>query len=351
MGYPRSYYATPGELRYRPWALDITPDDAGNPPFLFDVFIDPYAGPAAMEWQTGDWDPALRFWSLNNFDPQLGEWLKGMDTSRPSIMAAREMAVQSQRWGADSTTFLETKAAAPSMYWIEPGDLAWRPATAAGTAAIKAEIVQLQQLMTDDRERYLAEIEAQADGLADYMTAFIGADGVRHPWTIELINCGLAMTNVAYMRWKSLYKRVRPSVLCPALALPFGPPAHPAFPSGHSTAGHFIALLLLEIPGLLKRFGKSVTDPVTLQTQTGMAVVRKDLDGTQPINAPLLWLAARLAKNRERLGAHYASDSFAGRHLAATLWHTLLHETRANKKIDCPSLDAVIVRAQAEWPV
>ncbi|MGZ5180237.1 MAG: hypothetical protein ACXWC2_07160, partial [Ramlibacter sp.] len=64
IGTVRSYYATPWELRYRPWSLDITPDDAGNPPFPFDAITDPYpaSGPA-LQWETDDWDPALRFWT------------------------------------------------------------------------------------------------------------------------------------------------------------------------------------------------------------------------------------------------------------------------------------------------
>ena len=39
--------------------------------------------------------------------------------------------------------------------------------------------------------------------------------------------------------------------------------------------------------------------------------------GRGEINSPLLWLSQRLAKNRERLGVHYLSDSMASRHLAA----------------------------------
>ncbi|MGZ5846061.1 MAG: phosphatase PAP2 family protein, partial [Ramlibacter sp.] len=182
-------------------------------------------------------------------------------------------------------------------------------------------------------------------GLADYVIAFIRASEERHPWTIELVNCALAMGNVAYMRWKSLYRRVRPSFLCPGLVPAFGPPGHPSFPSGHSTLGHLMALLLLEIPALRLRFGKFAGSGST----AGDAVGKSDLAGTAPIPSPLLWLAARLAKNRERLGVHYPSDSFAGRHLAVAMWNALLYETDASKAIDCPTLRKVIDRARAEW--
>jgi membrane-associated phospholipid phosphatase len=334
-------------LRYRPWSLDITPDDAGNPPFPHAQIVNPYQASPHLEWTTDDWDPALRFWTLP-FDPHLTEWLKAVDPFAPSILAAREFASRQEVWNVSEANLL-------ALHWLEPGDLKWRPGVVAGTGwdAIRPEIVQLQQLMQDDRDRYLAEIEAQADGLADYMLAFIGASQARHPWTVELVSCGLAIGNVAYMRWKSVFKRVRPSFLCPGLVPPFGPPAHPAFPSGHSTLGHLIALLLLEIPALRQRYGKftaSNGSPGEEIEPNPPGPLSNPLTGTDPINSPLLWLAGRLAKNRERLGVHYASDSSAGRHLAAGLWRALLHETAAARQIECPTLRTVLMRAKAEWP-
>ncbi len=94
--------------------------------------------------------------------------------------------------------------------------------------------------MQDDREVYLDETIAQADNLYEYFISFIGASEARYPWTIELIGCGLSIGNLVYLHYKDMFKRVRPSVLCPGLIPPFGPPAHPAFPSGHSMLGHLI---------------------------------------------------------------------------------------------------------------
>jgi len=254
-GTGRSYYATPWELHFRPWAPDFTPDDAGNPPYPHAEVINPYCDKKAfLEWTTDDWDPALRFWTLP-YDPQLTQWLKSVDPSRTYIMAGREFGGQWYRWQFTREELLASG-------WLEPRDLAWQPDPAlAGTAdwdvtigrawsAIRAEIEELQMLMQDDRDRYLAEADTQADGGPDYIVAFIGASVARFPWTIELINCGLAIGNIAYSHYKQYFKRVRPSVLCPGLVPPFGPPAHPAFPSGHSFLGHLMALLLLEIPAL-----------------------------------------------------------------------------------------------------
>ena len=79
-------------------------------------------------------------------------------------------------------------------------------------------------LMQDDRDRYMAEIIEQADGSAGYITAFIDTNESRCPWTMELMNCGYAIGNVAYFYYKQQFRRVRPSTLCPGLAPPFGPP-------------------------------------------------------------------------------------------------------------------------------
>jgi hypothetical protein len=215
----------------------------------------------------------------------------------------------------------------------------------------------------------------------------------------------------------------------------FGPPAHPAFPSGHSFLGHFIALLLLEIPAIQYRYGhpnavegmkgdrvtinpppRVVTislanpavvslsshdlkddEPVCFHTtgelpepiepgqvyyvqksgssnarfaitptpptsgaprttvdtrrgrQSGVHTIPKNpLFGNTGFESPLLWLGQRQAKNRERLGVHYPSDSSFSRHLAAATWRALFDNSSA--RIVCPTLDATLRKAIAEWP-
>jgi hypothetical protein len=390
----------------------------------------------------------LRFWTLH-YDRQLTEWLKSVDQSRTYIMAGREFGAHEEKfWRFNRQQLLANG-------WLELLDLAWQPdpalrlgggvpwATAKSDAwtVIRGEIEELQQLMQDDRDRYLAEIELQADNGPDYIVAFIDAYIARFPWTIELIDCGLSIGNIAYSYYKAHFKRVRPSFLCPGLAPPFGPPGHPSFPSGHSFLSHLMALLLLEIPGIWQRFGM-FDAPIPNQAPTGLpgkrvepyptvaisnsnpAVVtltspgltahglspgdivvfrtprpnttdalppeiiagtrytvllngltsnsfqisdpngatvvtsaigtdtidRNPLLGRGEINSPLLWLSQRLAKNRERLGVHYMSDSMGSRHLAAALWRALLHETDLNKRIVCPTLETVLGHAKAEWP-
>jgi hypothetical protein len=262
-------------------------------------------------------------------------------------MAAREFGAQPNGWRFGRGPLL-------ARNWLEDKDVAWQADFAGPVPAfdtILAEIEELKMLMQDDRDRYLAESEVQADGLADYVVHFIGASGARHPWTLELISAGLAIGNIVYMHYKAHFKRVRPSFLCPGLITPFGPPAHPAFPSGHSFLGHLIALLLLEIPALAQRYGifKPPT-PTNPAPTPGAQPGRTSLAGTGEIPSPLLWLAQRLAKNRERIGCHYFSDSTASRHLAAGIWWALLHDTDPANRIVCPTLATILVRAKAEWP-
>jgi hypothetical protein len=96
------------------------------------------------------------------------------------------------------------------------------------------------------------------------------------------------------MYFKGLYKRPRPSHLCPALLPPIAVPGHAAFPSGHATQAHLMALCLNDIFSTLPQQSRVLEDTWTL--------------------------ADRIARNREIAGLHYESDSNAGRAIAlATL--------------------------------
>ncbi len=275
------------------------------------------------------------------------------------LVTKKWLEVDDLMWDIDSNTAATAAAAAgnPTSAALAAvaAAVANNPSGAARTRIV-SEIDFLRQYMEDDRDRYLAEIDMQADGLPGYFLAFIGASQERHPWTVELVNCAMAISHVIYMHLKGTFKRVRPSLLCPGLVPPFGPPAHPAFPSGHATLGHLAALLLLEIQPLYERYGifqyvPPSTTPST--TQTGTAVTysanSNALTGQSRIESPLLWLASRVAQNRERLGVHYPSDSFGGRHLAAAVVQAMRHPKPGDVPIHCPTLDMVLRHAAAEW--
>jgi membrane-associated phospholipid phosphatase len=127
---------------------------------------------------------------------------------------------------------------------------------------------------------------------------------------------------------------------------------HQPFPFGHSFFRHLLALMLLEIPPIAARFG------VFDATQIGRPGTRPTADMLKKrteIHSPLLWLAQRLAKNRERLGVHYPSDSYGSRHIAAGIWQRLWPDPPASASasapvtIECPTLKTVWRKAAAEW--
>lgn len=379
IGVVRSFYATPIELGFLPWALVFTPDNAGVEPFPLQYVINPYQVPDhPLEWTTQDWDPALRFWTLP-YNRNLTQWLQSVDPAAPATFAAREFGGQPECWHPEQLYPKELY----KWKWLEDLDLQWKlhldcfERLHEPWHCIRSELELLRIYMEDDRSHYLAEAQVQADGLSNYIIHFVGASSVSHPWTLELIKAGLSIGNIAYMSYKAFFKRVRPSLLRPGLVPPFGPPAHPAFPSGHSFLSHFIALLLLEIPGLYQRLGvcrgirhdhnhsmEEAGHPEKshpLSMTDGRLLERpcwSDLRGRRAIASPLLSIAHRIAVNRERIGVHYPSDSSASRHLAAGIWDAIMPGGRGNrhfknnhgKPIESPTLQTILAHAKSEWP-
>src|SRR4029077_15753028 len=131
----------------------------------------------------------------------------------------------------------------------------------------------------------------QADGAPGYFMSVMGIEQHERPFTPALIAVALRGGEAVAMHYKFKFKRTRPSTLVPGLLVPFGPPAHPAFPSGHATQCMLTNLLLQKI-------NKTLTKPYA-----------RELD----------WLARRIAKGRERAGLHYPSDTYAGFTLAAAI--------------------------------
>ena len=283
------------------------------------------------------------------FDEHLGEWLRAAERAEPATLAALEFAGQYDKW-------LPQTANSDPLNCFEVNDLAWRPATdstADRTIAfefIKGELETLVHYMEDERQSYLVESDVQADGLPAYLVHFLGINSFDHPYTLKLIDIGLALGNVAYMSYKAFFKRVRPSILRPGLTVPFGPPAHPAFPSGHSFLAHLISLFLCEIPGIADRYGVLKTGTSPGDGGLLQKPQKSDLDGRKVIKSPLFTIAQRIAVNRERIGVHYPSDSYASRHLAAAIWERLMKDKSDGDRIDCPTLDTIIAHAKSEWP-
>lgn len=375
----RSDYATPANLAPIPWALDFTIGN-GWKAFPTDQMLNPYVRPQPVEWRTGDWDPGLRFWTLP-FDRHLTEWLQDLDLSSPAVMVAREFAGQCADWLACDTKVVAQESKIQQV--IGKSDLAWHARGGASQEdrdrawqQVRRELVDLKDQMEDDRDRFLGEAAGQSFQLPDYFLHLLGIDVATKPWTVTLMNCGSAIGNMVKMQYKSVYRRVRPSTLCAGLVPPWGPPQHPSFPSGHSIVAHLYAMLLLEIPQVAERLGMF---DAPLQAggpagTIGMKPTREDYFQRyaygEDMRCPLLWMAWRVARGRERIGVHYPSDSSASRHLAAALWLALTGERDEERQvilpaaedrrdagqgsitlpaIRLPSLQAVLAKAKAEW--
>ena len=347
----RSAYATPASLDFKPLAADFLVA-SGELAYPTDHRINPHNFTPPLAWRGEDWDPGLRFWALP-FDDKLTEWLQDLNLAAPAVMAAREFAAEHQKWTYADSTLKAQLTKLQVAQWLQLSDLAWSvdspdPATTPATAwaVIKNELEELEALMQDSRQAYLAEGWAQADAIPAYFMQLLQLDPNAKPWTAALMRCGLSIGNVAYMYFKARCNRVRPSFLCPGLMPSFGPPQHPAFPSGHAFIGHFVALLLLEVPGVADRYGVDID----VSEGPGRKPVWAEYQAGLKLNGPLLWLAARLARNRERMGLHYLSDSSAGRRLAGGIWNGLFNATPTQPiPMAVPTLQRVLARASAEW--
>lgn len=250
---------TPAELGFKPWTIDLTADMDGR----IDIPTKVHTERDNEVYRLKDWDPPLR-------------------ANEAAIEFSREVA---ENTGTQANPVYPNWDAIET--WLTANDLGWLNSNANHTAFIQDEIEELQALMTDDRDRYMAELVSQADGAPLYLLSLLGVSPSSKPWTWTLINFGLQIGYQVSMHFKRKYHRVRPSLYCPGLLPSFGPPRHPSFPSGHATQSFITNFLLMQIPEVNVRYGEE-----------------------------LYWLARRVAVGRERAGLHYRSDSTCGMHLA-----------------------------------
>ena len=137
-------------------------------------------------------------------------------------------------------------------------------------------------------------------------------DAHTHPITSSLVQTVdlIGWTVVQY--YKERFGRTRPSYLDPAIRPVIRVPAHPAYPSGHSTQAHLIRNALEDVLDF------------------------RDDD----FRVALSELAQRIAENREWAGVHYESDTLAGKKLALDIWHL----AKSNQ-----NFEKFIAEAKDEW--
>jgi membrane-associated phospholipid phosphatase len=165
-------------------------------------------------------------------------------------------------------------------------------------ANVPSEISQLVIAASNERADALAEILSQSDEFISYFLNMMTARPGAYPGTTRVLGVASLVGTFIAMYFKNLYKRPRPSQLCPALLPPIEIPGHASFPSGHSTQAHLMALCMNDVFNGLPQQNTMVDD---------------------------LWtLADCIARNREIAGLHYPSDSAAGAALAYWI-HSLLN--------------------------
>jgi hypothetical protein len=191
-----------------------------------------------------------------------------------------------------------------------PDLLGWQTTKPDFEKFVENEITDMIELMRIDRERYLAEILFQHDNAPTYWQGLLGLTRGSKPLVELALQTAKRIGEIptTYFKWQ--FDRPRPSSVCPGLMPAFGPPSHPAFPSGHSTQAWLMTFTL------------SVVAPEY-----------KD---------QLEWLAERVALNRERAGLHYASDSRAGKFLAQECFNRM-YSTK------CPTIKTLIDDATLQW--
>jgi len=241
-----AFGATPPELGFRPLTLQY---DLG--PNTDPSFPDQLLPTASWKKRVGPWDPDVLCLLY------ITEFIRGTDWDKidAEIVAQR------------------------------PELLHWDPNSYANFEKfVSGEIIQLQQLMQTDRERYMVEILAQHDNAPGYWVSLMAVNNREHHHTLVVMNLAVRIGQIVASFYKYHYKRPRPSFVCPGLLPEFGPPAHASFPSGHSLQSWLMSLFLEEV--------------------------------APAYTYELEWLAERVALNRERAGVHYRSDTEAGKFIA-----------------------------------
>jgi hypothetical protein len=226
-------------------------------------------------------------------------------------------------WDSGLYSLLALREYAASQEWTNviignPDFLRWQT----DEQFVRDELDYLRSLMENDRAAYMAEIVAQHDNAPFYWISMLGMTNGSKPSSLKLMQMAMRIGEMTAIYYKNRYSRVRPSTIYPGLMPPFGPPGHPAFPSGHALQGWLITYALEE---------------ATHSSALGQSIYHEQLE----------WLADRVAVNRERAGLHYPSDSTGAKFIAGRVFALL----KANANNLYNSFAQALQDAKAEWNV
>lgn len=186
-----------------------------------------------------------------------------------------------------------------------------------GLANFPTEVVDVKDKLDDKVEQDARQEEILGETV-DFLGLYentLHIDSYSHPLTIFLARVGIRLGWEVAMHFKEKYGVARPVTRDPINIKPvIRTPAHPSFPSAHSTQAHLAKHALMAVID-----GRP--NAVSFETR-------------------LTEIANRIAENREYAGVHYKSDSDAGRDLAVGIWGIAAGR---------PAFQALIAEAKKEW--
>lgn len=213
-------------------------------------------------------------------------------SGRAHELAQPKLVQYPDHWWGDEF-WQELKKAGMYSHWIGDIDLPEPPDEEVTRAELKA-ILEFRNA-ADFGER-LPEIIEENAGPPAYYHRMLLTDQERNKLTGALLSTAIVWALPFIMYFKHKWKRARPMQFEARIRPVVDCPAHPAYPSGHSTQSHLVALAMGQVTG------------------------RQDIKDA-------LWSAAdRIAQNREYAGLHYPSDSRCGALLAQKLLPLFLSE-------------------------
>lgn len=183
------------------------------------------------------------------------------------------------------------------------------PPPANDSAETAAEIDELFNLAVNERPDHLDDIINQENNFLDYFLRVLSMTETSHPQTFNLIKCAARVAELTMSYFKREFARARPQQLAPALTPPMEMAGHASYPSGHALMTRLIAACLSEVV-------------------------------PQVYHAALHELADDIARNRERAGLHFPSDTVAGKSLADQA-HPILQRSDLYR--------AIVEAAKEEW--